>query len=169
MPTSTQLIEIVKGIAFDVHRELGPGLLESAYERIFIDELRDRGVPVESQLRFPLVYKGREITPGFRVDLLLDRRLVVEFKSTERPAVVHSKQLLTYLRCLQLRHGLLVNMGMERALDGIDRVVNFRIETDHQTSLKSIQRPVMPDGWQRTVPDAAPVHAPADTTRASAT
>jgi iron complex transport system substrate-binding protein len=127
MPTATQLIETVIGIAIDVHRELGPSLLESTYESIFVDELHLAGYQVATQVPLAVPYKGRIYHQAYRLDLLVENLLVVELKSTERVAPIHARQVLTYLRCLKLRHGLVVNMGLERAIDGIDRVVNFRV------------------------------------------
>ncbi len=125
-----ELISAVKNVAIELHQELGPGLLESAYESIFADELKDLGFCVETQVPVPLRYKARLYAPAYRLDLLLDSRLVVEFKCVEKAQPIHSRQVLTYLRCLRLRHGLVVNMGLERAIDGIDRVVNFRVPPD---------------------------------------
>ena len=127
MPSAQMLIETVTGIAIDVHKELGPSLLESTYEAIFIDELQLAGFQVATQVPISVPYKGRIYEQAYRLDLLVENMLVVELKSTERIAPIHARQVLTYLRCLKLRHGLVVNMGLERAIDGIDRVVNFRV------------------------------------------
>jgi len=127
MPSAQMLIETVTGIAIDVHKELGPSLLESTYEAIFIDELQLAGFQVATLVPISVPYKGRIYEQAYRLDLLVENMLVVELKSTERIAPIHARQVLTYLRCLKLRHGLVVNMGLERAIDGIDRVVNFRV------------------------------------------
>jgi iron complex transport system substrate-binding protein len=121
------LISAVKQVAIDVHQELGPGLFESTYEPIFIAELRTQGLAVDSQRSVPLRFRAQVYPEAYRLDLLLEGALVVEIKSTDRPSPVHARQVLTYLRCLKLRHGLVVNMGRERAIDGIDRVINFRV------------------------------------------
>lgn len=110
--------------AIEIHRSLGPGLLESAYEEILVVELEQRGLSVERQVAVPFVWKGHSIPLAFRVDLIVERRILVELKSTERAAPVHSRQLLTYLRVLNMRYGLLLNFGNNRMVDGIDRVVN---------------------------------------------
>ncbi|MBY0490881.1 MAG: GxxExxY protein [Gemmatimonadaceae bacterium] len=127
MSSANSLIELVTRIAIDVHKELGPSLLESTYEAIFVDELRLAGCQVATQVLLAVPYKGRVYQQAYRLDMLLENQLVVELKCTERVAPIHSRQVLTYLRCLKLRHGLVVNMGLERAIDGIDRVVNFRV------------------------------------------
>lgn len=127
MPNIESLISAVKQVAIEVHQELGPGLLESVYEELFVDELTLQGLKVQSQIMIPLQYKDRTYRHAYRLDLLLENRLIVELKSAEKMSPLFSRQVLTYLRCLKLRHGLVVNMGLERAIDGIDRVVNFRV------------------------------------------
>lgn len=121
-----KLIETVIGYAIDIHRTLGPGLLESAYQRILRDEIALNGLSVDVERSVPVRYKDREYLHSFRADLVVERRLIIEVKCTERAAEVHKAQLLTYLRCLEIRHGLLLNFGMTRAVDGIYRVSNFR-------------------------------------------
>lgn len=127
MSTPAAILEAVIGVAIQIHRELGPGLLESAHQRIVRDELGAMGLAVETEVNVPVVYREREYANSFRADLVVERSVVVEVKSTERIARVHSRRLLTYRRCLNLRHGLLLNFGMARAIDGIDRIVNYRI------------------------------------------
>ena len=117
----------VLDVAIDVHRELGPGLLESAYEAIIADELAWRGHAVQRQLVVPIRYKSRTYDRGYRLDLLVDNTIVVEIKSADRHAPVFEQQVLTYLRGLDLRHGMVVNFGLARALDGINRVTNYRV------------------------------------------
>ncbi|MBY0488907.1 MAG: GxxExxY protein [Gemmatimonadaceae bacterium] len=110
--------------AIEIHRTLGPGLLESAYEEILVVELQARGLTVERQLMVPFEWKGHPIHYGFRIDLLVEGRVVVELKSTEKHSPIHVRQLLTYLRIMKLRYGLLVNFGAARMIDGIQRVSN---------------------------------------------
>jgi iron complex transport system substrate-binding protein len=129
MASEDDITRAVIGIAVAIHRELGPGLLESAYHGILRDELRAQGFPVDSQRPVPVRFNGRVYEQGFRLDLLVDERVIIEVKSSERPAPVHARQLLTYLRCLDLRVGLVVNLGMARAIDGIVRVVNHRCDS----------------------------------------
>ncbi|MCO4101415.1 GxxExxY protein [Gemmatimonas sp.] len=125
MPPDSDLARLAIGEAINIHRALGPGLFESAYEEILYRRLRKHGVAVERQLLVPFVYDGDAINFGFRVDLLLDRALVIELKCVERPSPIHQRQLLTYLRLMDLPFGLLINFGLDTLLAGLDRVVNY--------------------------------------------
>ncbi|WP_397602557.1 GxxExxY protein [Sphingorhabdus sp.] len=114
----------VIGAAMAIHRELGPGLLESVYETILASKLSRLGYEVEKQKALALVYEDMHFPVAFKIDLLVDQRLVVELKSVERLQPVHSKQLLTYLRLMKLPVGLLVNFGCDTLKEGVKRVVN---------------------------------------------
>jgi len=114
----------VIGAAMAIHRELGPGLLESVYETILASKLSRLGYEVEQQKALALVYEDMHFPAAFKIDLLVDQRLVVELKSVERLQPVHSKQLLTYLRLMKLPVGLLVNFGYDTLKEGVKRVVN---------------------------------------------
>ncbi|WOF45158.1 GxxExxY protein [Sphingopyxis indica] len=118
------LARIAIDCAFHLHRDLGPGLLESVYEILLAEALREVGLNVERQLVVPITYKGAVIDNALRLDLLIEQKLVVELKSVERFAPVHGKQLLTYLRLLDLPLGLLINFGQELFRDGVKRVAN---------------------------------------------
>ncbi len=118
------LASAVIDCAIQLHRNLGPGLLESAYEAILADQLARRGIRVERQKSIPIRYDGVELAEGFRADLILDQQLLVEIKSIERLAPVHGKQVLTYLRLLDMRLGLLVNFGGATFKEGIRRIAN---------------------------------------------
>lgn len=107
-----------------LHQDLGPGLLESVYEVILEKVLVRRGYTVERQKPICFEYDGISFSDGFRVDLLVDGRVVVELKSVEKLAPVHSKQLLTYLRLMNLPVGLLINFGAATLKEGLQRVVN---------------------------------------------
>ena len=107
-----------------IHRDLGPGLLESVYETVLANSLERRGLHVERQRAVGLSYEGLDFEHAFKADLVVDQRVIVEVKSIERFAPVHPKQLLTYLRLLNLRVGLLLNFGAPRMKEGIKRVVN---------------------------------------------
>lgn len=109
---------------YHLHREIGPGLLESAYELILCEELRRDGLNVRRQVSLPIAYKDITIDNAFKVDLLIEEALIVELKSVERLAPVHAKQVLTYLRLLQLPLGLLINFGEAMYKNGVKRVVN---------------------------------------------
>ncbi len=110
--------------AVRIHQGLGPGLLESVYETVLARELERRGFHVERQKPVSFDYDGMRFDEGFRVDLLVERCVVVELKSVEKLAPVHSKQLLTYLRLMNLRVGLLLNFGAATLKEGLHRVVN---------------------------------------------
>jgi GxxExxY protein len=110
--------------SYKIHTALGPGLLESVYELVLARELARRGLLVERQREVSFEYDGLRFDNAFRVDLLVDHRVVVEIKSLERAQPVHAKQLLTYLRLLNLRVGLLVNFGAASLKEGLARVVN---------------------------------------------
>jgi GxxExxY protein len=110
--------------AFHIHTKLGPGLLESVYETILAKELENRGLLVERQKSVPVIFEGIVFEEGFRADLIVEKQIIIELKSVEQIAPVHSKQLLTYLRLLDYRLGLLINFGAPLMKDGIKRIVN---------------------------------------------
>ena len=109
---------------FKLHSQLGPGLLESAYEAVLAHSLVRRGLTVERQRPVPIIYDGVAVDEGFRFDLLIERKLLIKLKSVERIAPVHGKQLLTYLRLMNLSLGLLMNFGAPIFREGLKRVVN---------------------------------------------
>jgi iron complex transport system substrate-binding protein len=110
--------------AYHLHRDRGPGLLESFYEAVLACELRRRGLRVDRQKLIRFSYNGIEVGDAFRADLIVEESVIVEVKSVERTAPVHPKQLLTYLRLTNMRVGLLLNFGAEVMKEGIRRVVN---------------------------------------------
>lgn len=119
------LTEHIIGAALTVHRELGPGLLESAYEACLVFELLQDGLMVERQLPLPVVYRGQKLDCGFRIDLLVENEIIVEVKSVERIDPVHPAQLLSYLRLFPRKLGLLINFNVKLLVkDGVRRVVN---------------------------------------------
>ncbi len=109
---------------FHIHKELGPGLLESVYEAILASALTEVGLVVERQKIISINYRNLTIADAFRADLVVNQRLIIEVKSVERCAPVHAKQLLTYLRLTEQPLGLLMNFGCETFRDGLRRVVN---------------------------------------------
>ena len=116
--------QIIKA-AIRVHEELGPGLLESVYQKCMVIELREMGVRVESEVPFPVIYRGKEVErEGFRMDLLVEDSVIVELKSVERMKPVFGKTLLTYLRLVKKHVGLLINFNEVLLKDGISRVIN---------------------------------------------
>jgi GxxExxY protein len=119
-----QLTEEVIGAAIEVHRALGPGLLESVYEDCLAFELGLRGITVERQRGIAVEYKGHRLETTLRVDLLVDGAVIVETKSVELLSPIHQAQLLTYLRLSKMRVGLLINFNVPVLRDGIKRMVN---------------------------------------------
>lgn len=109
--------------AFTVHTELGPGLLESAYEECLLYELEETGLMVLSQWPIPLVYKKRQLEIGYRVDLLVENKVIVEVKAIQSLEDIHLAQVLTYLRLSGCKLGLLVNFNVKHLKDGIKRVI----------------------------------------------
>ena len=114
----------VIGCAMEVYKTLGPGLLESAYEKALIHELELNGFDVKSQLELKMNYKGVNVGDGLRLDIIVNDELIVELKSVEELKPVHYKQLLTYLKLSDKRIGLLINFNVKDLMDGIKRVVN---------------------------------------------
>jgi GxxExxY protein len=114
----------VIGAAMEVHRHLGPGLLESAYEECLCHELNALGVPFERQKELPVSYKGISLDCGYRMDIVVDRTLLLELKSVETLLPIHEAQLLTYLRLSGLQIGLLVNFNVPLLKNGIKRMVD---------------------------------------------
>jgi iron complex transport system substrate-binding protein len=126
IPIHESITGDVVDACIQIHRDLGPGLLESVYEVLLSDELLRRGRTVQRQLELPLTYRGRHFEHGFRIDLLVDASVIVEIKVSDRIAPVHARQLLTYLRLMRLPIGLVANFGMPRMIDGITRVTTDR-------------------------------------------
>lgn len=119
-----ELAKIVVDAAYQMHSKLGPGLLESVYQTILYYELRKRGLSVEKEQPIPLQWDNAWFEEGFRADLVVENKLLVELKSIEQTAKVHRKIVLTYLRLTNCKLGLLINFGEELIKDGISRVVN---------------------------------------------
>jgi iron complex transport system substrate-binding protein len=119
-----ELATICVDKGFRLHRDLGPGLLESVYEALMFESLRRDGVQVSRQQSVTVEHDGILIENGFRFDLLVEDKLLIEIKSTERHAPVHAKQLLTYLRVMNLRLGLLMNFGLATFKEGTCRMIN---------------------------------------------
>jgi GxxExxY protein len=111
-------------IGFHMHRELGPGLLESVYETIMAEEFADCGIRIERQILVPIIYRGRRIENALRADILVEGQLLIELKSTEGFNPAHAKQVITYLRLMQLPLGILMNFGAETFKQGVKRLAN---------------------------------------------
>jgi GxxExxY protein len=119
-----ELARLIVHASYKIHTTLGPGLLESVYEAILGYELEQLGLAVDRQVPIPIIYSGIKFDEGFRADLLVEGKVIVELKSVERVAPVHKKQLLTYLRLADKRLGLLINFGDALIKHGITRIVN---------------------------------------------
>jgi len=116
-----QLSNRVIGCAIEVHRELGPGLLESAYEQCLAAELSQSGIPFQVQVDLPVHYKGTRLDCGYRIDLLVDDHLIVELKSVEQLLKIHEAQILTYMKLTKVTVGLLINFNVPILKKGIKR------------------------------------------------
>ena len=121
---SNELSEELIGVAIEVHSLLGPGLLESAYEEAFCHELSCRKIPFERQKPVPVLYKNIKLHCGYRLDLLVDRLVIIEIKSVQRIERVHEAQLLTYLKLFNIWLGLILNFNVSVMKNGIRRIVN---------------------------------------------
>jgi GxxExxY protein len=122
-PETEGIAKAIVDSAFKVHRTLGPGLLESVYELCLAHELRRRGVQLEAQVKLPIVYEGLTIDAGLRLDLIVERRIIVEVKAVEKMHPVFDAQLLTYIKLTRLRLGLLINFNVPLIRDGIKRIL----------------------------------------------
>ena len=112
------------GAAIEVHKQLGPGLLESTYETCLAYELKQMGLDVKQQQALPVVYKEVKLDAGYRIDLLIENKVIIEIKSVEALADIHTAQLLTYLKLKDLKLGLLINFNSVRVVDGLKRILN---------------------------------------------
>jgi len=122
--TVNELTYEIRGAIFNVYNTLGPGLLESVYEEALVFELKERGLQVERQLEVPIQYKGNVLKTSLRLDLLVENQVIVELKSVEEMKPVFAKQLLTYLKLMDKRLGLLVNFSSNDICEGIRRIAN---------------------------------------------
>lgn len=122
--TENELSKTIVNIAFQIHNKLGPGLLESVYEEIMFHELNNLGFKVERQKAIPVIWNDKKLEIGFRADLIVENKIIIELKSVEELIPVHYKQLLTYLKLTDMKLGLLINFNENLIKDGIKRVVN---------------------------------------------
>jgi GxxExxY protein len=121
-----KLTTLAVDAAFVVHSELGPGLLESAYQACFAHELELRGVAYQKELPVPLTYKGKRIEVGFRADVVIEQKLLIELKAVEQVLPIHKAQVITYLKLMHFPLGLLNNFNEILIKDGIQRVLNIK-------------------------------------------
>ena len=120
----------IRGAVFDVYNELGPGLMENVYEKAFIIELLNRGLQVENQVPIEVLYKGFDLGLQYRLDLLVNKQVIIELKSVEILLPVHYKQLITYLKLAQKPLGFLINFNTESIKDNIIRIANDKNHPD---------------------------------------
>ena len=126
--TENQIGRIVVDCAVFIHRELGAGLLESVYEAVLARELEKRGLSVARQVVVPIAFAGETYEAGFRADLIVERKVILELKSVEKLTPAHKKQALTYLRLMDLKLGFLLNFGEALMKSGITRIINGKLE-----------------------------------------
>jgi GxxExxY protein len=119
--------DLIIGKAIEIHKNLGPGLLEAVYETVLASLLEKEGLKVKKQMYIDFEYEGILFKEGFKLDLLVEDKVIIELKSVEKINPVHSKQLLTYLRLMNLEVGLLINFGCATLKDGLHRIVNNHI------------------------------------------
>jgi len=119
-----QISKIIVDCCYRIHKNLGPGLLESVYLEILIYELKKAGLQCEKEVGVPVNYEDVKLDLGFRADLIVGKKVIVELKSVEKVQPVHKKQLMTYLRLTRIKLGLLVNFNVNLIKDGIERIVN---------------------------------------------
>jgi GxxExxY protein len=119
-----ELTGAIIGAAIEVHRNLGPGLLESAYESCLLWELRQRDLRVETQVPVPIRYKGIQLDAGYRIDLLVQDKIIVEMKSVDKIQPIHTAQVLTYLKMTNLKMALILNFNVVLMRSGIKRIIN---------------------------------------------
>lgn len=124
MPKLNDISEVIIGRAIYIHKELGPGLLESVYQRILAYELRKAGLCLETEVPIQVTWDRNVIEQGFRADIIVEESILIELKSIEEVGKVHHKQVLTYLKLTGLQLGLLINFGAPLLKDGIHRIVN---------------------------------------------
>jgi GxxExxY protein len=111
----------VIGAAIEVHRHLSPGLLESTYEACLAHELQQRGIEIQRQVTLPVRYKGVSLECGYRIDIMVEDRLLLELKAVDRVLPIHTAQILTYMRLASVNTGLLINFNVTRLADGVQR------------------------------------------------
>ena len=125
--TENKIGDIIVESAINLHRELGPGLLEIVYQVVLARELEKQGLKVEREVPVAIEYKGVRFDQGFRADLIIEQKVIIELKSVDRVSPAHKKQLLTYLRLTDLKIGYLLNFGDALMKDGISRIINGQI------------------------------------------
>jgi GxxExxY protein len=153
-----QLSEIAVDLGLKVHKDLGPGMLESAYEAVLAHLFEKRGLSVERQRVIPITYEGLLVEQGFRADLIVEGKLLIELKTVKELSLVHLRQVRTYLKFTGLHVGLLMNFSSEKFGDGLKRIVNKHTATQNSRLLinQTPSRPFAPSRPSREIknPDA---------------
>lgn len=119
-----ELSKIIIGCAIEVHRTLGPGLLESVYENCLLYELEENGLIVEKQVELPIEYKHINLEVGYKIDLLVENKVIIELKSVKEILPIHIAQLMTYLKLSDIKLGMLINFNEVKLISGVKRIVN---------------------------------------------
>ena len=122
--TENEIATKIIGAAIEVHKQLGPGLLESTYESCLVYELKQMGLEVQQQVALPVIYKEVKLDAGYRIDVLVENKVIIEIKSVEALADIHTAQLLTYLKLKDMKLGLLINFNEVLLKNGIKRILN---------------------------------------------
>jgi GxxExxY protein len=122
--TENEISRKIIGAAIEVHKQLGPGLLESSYEVCLAFELKKLGLIVQTQIALPVIYKEVKLEAGYRIDILVENKVIIELKAVDTLADIHTAQLLTYLKLKDLKLGLLINFNNVKLIDGVKRVLN---------------------------------------------
>jgi GxxExxY protein len=123
-----EIAKIAVDVAYHLHTSLGPGLLESVYQELYVYKLRERGLVVETEVSAPVIFEEKHFTSSFRIDILIEKKVIIELKSVETLLPVHKKQVLTYLKLSNLKLGLLINFGAPYIKSGIERIINGNLE-----------------------------------------
>ena len=126
--TENEIGKIVIDCAIRLHKNLGPGLMETVYEVLLAHELESKGLKVDRQISIPIEYNGIKFTEGFRADIIVEQKVILELKSVETTTKAHKKQVLTYLKLTNLKLGYLLNFGEALMKDGITRLINGKIQ-----------------------------------------
>ena len=126
--SDNEIAKIAVDVAYHLHSDLGPCLLEAVYQELYVDKLREHGLTVETEVDLPIVYDGKRYKSTFRIDILIEKKIVIELKSVENLLPVHKKQLLTYLKLSNLRLGLLINFGAPYIKSRIESIINGTLE-----------------------------------------
>jgi GxxExxY protein len=125
--TENEISSKIIGASIEVHKQLGPGLLESTYEMCLGHELKLLGLDVKQQIPLPVIYKDIKLNAGYRINMIVENKVIVEIKSVDSLAPIHTAQLLTYLKLKDLKLGLLINFNEVKVIDGLKRIINGKL------------------------------------------